>query len=351
MAIKRYSRKEPLVFLLVIVPYVLFINLLLFGICAYRDGGTIARSFGYSMVYFFIIYGFFGWVATIVKNRHPSPADLFLRIRILLPVFYVLNIFAIWGAFASYDLTGWLHCPTRPQMFWWTVLYACIMSTVITFINEGMANWDAWKASLAEGEKLQNAYQRSKLLGLKGQINPHFLFNCFNSLSGLIHEDQRAAERFLDEMIKVHRYLLRGDDEYLVPLRDELKFADAYLHLTRARFGPAIQVELNVPQAWHAWKLPPLSLQVILEHIIYTNTASKRTPLLIRIGMDEADGRLEITHNTLSKTMVRELNVDEGMDNLIRKFALLGAPEVVIRESDGFREISLPLFTPDLAIA
>ena len=123
------------------------------------------------------------------------------------------------------------------------------MSTVITFINEGMANWENWKNSLSESEKLKNAYQRSKLLGLKGQINPHFLFNCFNTLSGLIQENEEEAEKFLDEMTKVHRYLLRGDDEYLVPLADEMKFAAAYLYLTKARFGNAIVTEVNVPKS------------------------------------------------------------------------------------------------------
>ena len=43
-------------------------------------------------------------------------------------------------------------------------------------------------------QKLKNAYQRSKLLGLKGQLNPHFLFNCFNTLSGLIDENTEKAE-------------------------------------------------------------------------------------------------------------------------------------------------------------
>ena len=75
-------------------------------------------------------------------------------------------------------------------MVWWGILYGCIMSTAITFINEGMANFEVWKSSLNETEKLKNMYQRSKLLGLKGQINPHFLFNCFNTLSGLIQEDE-----------------------------------------------------------------------------------------------------------------------------------------------------------------
>ena len=105
----------------------------------------------------------------------------------------------------------------------YAIVFACVIGTMFTFIIEGMANWDGWKQSLSEGEKLRNAYQRSKLLGLKGQINPHFLFNCFNTLSALITVDKEEAEEFLNEMTKVHRYMLRSDDEYLVTLADEMK--------------------------------------------------------------------------------------------------------------------------------
>ena len=131
-------------------------------------------------------------------------------------------------------------------MLLWAIVYGCMMSTVITFINEGVANWEAWKASISENERLNNVYQRSRLLGLKGQINPHFLFNCFNTLSGLIQEDESKAELFLDEMTKVHRYLLRSDDELLVPLEMEIKFAQSYLYLARERFGDAISTSIDM---------------------------------------------------------------------------------------------------------
>ena len=124
----------------------------------------------------------------------------------------------------------------------------------------------------------------------------------------------------------------------------------SYLHLTKARFGDAIEIEVAVPNALHDWKVPPLSLQVILDHILYTNAASKRSPLMIRIGAEPA-GRLTITHSLVQKAVVRDLDVDEGMDNLVRKYALLNAPEVIIRETEGYREIALPLFAPNFQVA
>jgi len=243
-----------------------------------------------------------------------------------------------------------LGCVPMTGMVWWTILYGCIMSTVITFINEGMANWENWKNSLSESEKLKNAYQRSKLLGLKGQINPHFLFNCFNTLSGLIQENEEEAEKFLDEMTKVHRYLLRGDDEYLVPLADEMKFAAAYLYLTKARFGNAIMTEVNVPKSIMHRLIPPLSMQVILENIIYTNALSKKEPLHISITGDSS-GRLIITHSLHEKIIVQNLSLDEGLDNLITKYRLMNMQDVVVTETEKERIISLPLFESETTFA
>jgi sensor histidine kinase YesM len=342
MAIKRYSDKEPIIFIWVAVPYMIFMNLLIFGTCVFGSWGNVSKSFLVSAVYFFIVYGLFGTVAVIIKNRYPGAGDLFKRISIMLPVFYVMNIGAIRGAFAVYDNAAWIDCPTRHHMIGWTILYACIMSTLITFINEGMANWEKWKNSLSQAEKLRNAYQRSKLLGLKGQINPHFLFNCFNTLSGLIHENPARADCFLNEMIRVHRYLLRSDDAFLVRVADEQKYADAYLNLAKARFGDAISVNVDVAESAMDRMIPPLTMQVILENIIYTNALNKKDPVFIRIWSTDQD-ELRVSHTIHQKIIVRDLNIQEGIDNLTTRFGLLDA-EVRIESRDGYREFILPLF-------
>jgi sensor histidine kinase YesM len=343
MPLKRYSKKEPLVFVYVMLPYIVFIDILIFGGCIFHSFAVFLKSFGVSAIYFFTVYSVFGSVAVFIKNRHSGAGDLFKRVGIMLPAFYVLNIAAIYTAFFLYDAIQVLECNTRHEMIWWTILYACVMSTVITFINEGMANWEKWKNSLSESEKLNNAYQRSKLLGLKGQINPHFLFNCFNTLSGLIHEDEQRAEKFLDEMTKVHRYMLRSDDEHLVSLRDEIKFADSYLYLAKARFGDALEVFMHFPEELLGMKIPPLSMQVILENIIYTNALNKKSPLSIRLSA-RAPGLCTVWHSIHEKTIVRDLNVDEGLDNLVTKYRILNADGVKVTESESEREIVLQLF-------
>ena len=343
MALKRYSKKEPLVFVWVMVPYIIFLNLLVFGGCVVDSAQLFMKSFFYTGLFIFIIYFFFGIVATFIQRRFSTAGEMFKRIAIMLPVFYLLNCIAISALFYFHDKLELLSCATKPGMLVWSIIYACIMSTIITFINEGVANWEAWKASLTETEKLKSAYQRSRVLGLKGQINPHFLFNCFNTLSGLIQEDENKAEKFLDEMTKVHRYLLRSDDELLVSLDMEIKFAESYLYLAKERFGDAIQYFITINSISLQKQLPPLSMQVILENIIYTNALNKNNPLVISItAANESD--LSIVNSVHEKIVVQNYNVDDGLDNLMNKYKMLNARNIYINELDNKRTLLLPLF-------
>jgi len=278
-----------------------------------------------------------------IQKRFSSAGDMFKRIAIMLPVFYMMNAVSISGFFYIFKSFPLLPCIAKQDMFLLTLVYACVMSTVITFINEGVVNWEAWKASLTETEKLKNVYQRSRVLGLKGQINPHFLFNCFNTLSGLIQEDENKAEKFLDEMTKVHRYLLRSDDELLVSLNMEIKFAESYLYLARERFGEAIRYTINIDNVALQNKLPPLSMQVILENIIYSNALNKKNPLTISITTGN-DNKLSVVNSVHEKTVVQNFEVDDGLDNLLNKYKMLNAPGISIKEQDNKRTLLLPLF-------
>jgi len=343
MPLKRYSNKEPLVLLWVMLPYIIFLNTVVFGTCIFNSASVFFKSTFYGALYISVIYFLFGVAATLVKKRFPSAGDMFRRIAVLLPLFYVMNAITMPGYYFIYNQWPLLPCTLRSGMLLWAIVYGCIMSTVITFINEGVANWDAWKASISENERLNNVYQRSRLLGLKGQINPHFLFNCFNTLSGLIQEDESKAELFLDEMTKVHRYLLRSDDELLVSLEMEIKFAQSYLYLARERFGDAIRTSIDIGEDAMEKKLPPLSMQVILENIIYANALSKVDPLTIHISAGEMN-QLSVVHSVHKKKGSPNLDADDGLDNLVSKYKILQAGDILIHEDDRERSLTLPLF-------
>ena len=342
MRVKRDSNREPVIFIWVMIPYTIVMNALIFGACIFHSFTAFAETSIISLLYFAFIYAVFGTVALMVKKRFPQDSDLFRRVAVMLPLFYLMNILSVQCIYILYESMDWILCAPQKGKEWWTIGFGCLASTMLTFINEAAVGWEKWKTSVTETGRIQSAYQKSRLLSLKRQINPHFLFNCFNTLSSLIGEDEEEAEQFLDEMTKVYRYLLKGDEEPLVSLDEELKFIDAYLYLSLTRFGSALDVVVNVDEDSRQKMIAPLSLQVILENIIYRNAFSKSNPLHIHIYTN-AQNTLVI-HNTLQpKNSSDALNYEEALDDLVSKYKLLSSLEVEIYETAIQRDIIIPL--------
>lgn len=343
MQIKRYSRIEPMIFIWFMLPYTVLINLLLFGSCLVASAGTFFVRLGVSLLYFAVIYLVFGMAAMLVKKRFPGDHELFRRIGILLPLFCIMNLLTVQGVYLLYEKLPAGDCSVRRSMEWWATGYGCLSSAIVTFINEAGLGWEKWRSAMRETDRLQNAYQKSRLLSLKRQLHPHFLFNCFNTLSSLIQENGKEAEKFLDELTRVYRYLLKGAEEQLVNLEEELKFIDAYLYLVKTRFGSALEVDIEVDLPGNTKKIAPMSLLVVLENVIYRNAFSKAHPLRIQIRTQE--GPALLISNTLQPKPVTGDGFDqeEGLDELISKYRLLCGPEMQIHETPACRSILIPL--------
>ena len=122
MAVKRYNTKEPQVFVFAVIPYVLIMNLLLFGGCAFSSLAALGKGLFYNCIYFFIIYFVFGSVAVLIRKGFASDSDLFRRIGLMLPIFYIMNFGAVKGLIVLYENFHLIECAIKPSMYGWAVL-------------------------------------------------------------------------------------------------------------------------------------------------------------------------------------------------------------------------------------
>jgi len=210
----------------------------------------------------------------------------------------------------------------------------------LTFLNEGIYRFEKFKTITTETEQLKKEYMHSQLLGLKSQMNPHFLFNSLNSLSSLIHENADRAEEFLDHMSKVYRYLLRNNEEKLVSIETELNFIQSYYFLLKARHEDALDLRVKVSAEVRQLWIPPLTLQMIFENAMNQNAISRSKPLQLMIR-DRHRG-LEIINTVQPKINNINSNV-EIEENINNKYRLLCGCEIEIDESDNQRSILLPV--------
>ncbi|MBB1645275.1 sensor histidine kinase [Sphingobacterium sp. UME9] len=146
--------------------------------------------------------------------------------------------------------------------------------------------------------KQENEYTQMRLVQLRQQINPHFLFNTFGSLQYLIGKDDELAKSFIGKMTKVYRKMLRTDEAEWSTLREELELAKAYFFLQQVRFGAALQdMDINIPRELLEQKIPRLGLQMLIENAIKHTRISKENPLTIRLIYIPETNLLEVSNN------------------------------------------------------
>ncbi|GAB4015822.1 sensor histidine kinase [Spirosoma koreense] len=191
-------------------------------------------------------------------------------------------------------------------------------------------------------QSLQQEVDEMHMRALQAQLSPHFLFNSLNSLSVLIADEPSKAERFVDELSSVYRYLLQTNDRELTTLAAELKFLNSYYHLLKTRYGQGILLNVAIDSASQDYLLPPLTLQLLLENAVKHNVVSPNAPLTIQIFMKPPHG-LIVRNNLQRKGVNRLTSTQKGLQNINMKYRLLNQPPLDIRESSEVFDVIVPL--------
>lgn len=340
----QYNGKDNLVMVLIVPMFSFLLNAINFGKQYFSGLNYFLLTTLFCLIAFSIYFIVCGGIAVMFKKRFPYEAQLLKRLSIMIVLFLLITGLFLLSLFHLFENIPYFNYSFNQQAFAWSYLALGIVNIFLTFLMEGIAQYNAWKTNRQETDELNQVYKQSQLQGLKSQVNPHFLFNSLNSLSSLIQENEEQAEKFLDEMSKVYRYMLRNDEEQLVTLETELKFVDSYLHLLKARYGEGLHLLVNVTEEDQLKMLAPLALQVIIENAFTQNVISKANPLTISI-ISEANGVLQIKNNIQPKAISDALDFESGLDNLVKKYELLSLPLSVLDVTNGYRVIQLPLLT------
>ena len=337
--IPKYTSKDSQIMLGSMLILTLILNYIIFD--NYFSDLTVFL-WGSLVTFLILIPTFFlyGLVAVSLRNRFPDDKETIIRITICICVFLLMSAVIIALILISYEGTNFLNYQFSQEDYTHCYLATIIMNIFLTFLNEGVSQFERYKTTLIETEQLKKEYLQSQLLGLKSQMNPHFLFNSLNTLSSLIHEDSEKAEDFLDHMSKVYRYLLRNNEDPLVTLQKELDLISSYFFLLKKRHGDALDIQVNIPPEYLEAEIPPLTLQMLIENTVNQNTLTKSDPIKIIIAA--SDGKISITHNVQPK-LYGTMESDEAIENIANKFRLLTQKEIEIKELENKRMILLPL--------
>jgi two-component system LytT family sensor kinase len=277
----------------------------------------------------------------LIEKRFPSTAHSMQRIALkaLMMILQVSgSVVLLVYLFKEYKVMGYVYSMDH---FWQGFLLAFFFNLIFETLYEADYIFSKYKESAAERETMERLSVSQEFATLKNQVNPHFLFNCFNTLSSLISVDKERAVLFLDELSKVYRYLLRNNKETMSTLENEMNFIESYFKLLQTRHGDAIRLNLRVNREYFSYLIPSLTLQLLVENAVKHNAISKNYPLVIDIFT--TTGNKLVVSNNLQRRSVKAPGTGLGLQNIQLKYLLLKQPGFQIMEGGKNFTVVLPL--------
>ncbi len=151
-----------------------------------------------------------------------------------------------------------------------------------------------FQAEQLKSSELKAALATSQLNALKMQIHPHFLFNTLNSISALMHEDVKAADKMVARLGDFLRMTLENSGEREVSLKQEMDFVGRYLEIESVRFQDRLVVKMNIDPETLAARVPNLILQPIVENAIKHGISRQTKVGSLIISSERHGDRLQI---------------------------------------------------------
>ncbi len=317
------------------------VNLILFEDRLWTD----YRVWLYSMPLIYLI-GVLSWYSHVlyaywIERRYPELHQSRQRItRKALVVLFIMtpSILLIFLVYHQFHILGYQF--QTLHLVQGLAVGACV-NLVFETLYEADYVFTKMKESASEKQTMVELAIHQDFDALKNQVNPHFLFNCFNTLSSLISIDKQRADRFLNELSKVYRYLLKSNEEGVSTVLSELKFIESYFNLLKTRHGEAVQLNVQIDKRYDNYLLPSMTLQLLIENAVKHNAFSKKEPLIIDVFT--AAGNKLVVNNNVQPLVVKAPSHKIGLRNIKAKYVLMKQTGFQVIEDEKNFTVVLPL--------
>lgn len=185
-------------------------------------------------------------------------------------------------------------------------------------------------------QKLQEEKIQFQFQVLRNQVNPHFLFNSFNTLISIIEDNPAMAVDYVEQLSEFFRNIVNYRDKDIISLGEEIDVLQTYIYLQQKRFGDNLQLHIHLSEEAKSHTfIPPLSLQLLIENAIKHNVVSKEAPLVIDIFIENE--KELVIRNNINPKITRESGARMGLQNIVNRYNLLSREKVnIINDGKNF---------------
>jgi hypothetical protein len=277
------------------IPLAAVLTALLARPSAYSVGEAAALAFPLAVVFAFL--GLSAWYpcrslplargrAAILAMSHATAALVTSAAWVLLGA-GIVRLMALVPEFAG--VAEGYGAQVLPLFAVGVLLY--LLSVALHYV---LLSFEAAREAERREAQLSLLAREAQLKALKAQVQPHFLFNCLNSISALAGSDPPRAREMCVKLGDFLRQSLAVGEKASIPVAEEMSLARSYLEVERVRFGDRLLVEEEINPSGKDCLVPPLLLQPLVENAVVHGISTLAGGGAVRLEASRSGNRLRI---------------------------------------------------------
>lgn len=196
-------------------------------------------------------------------------------------------------------------------IFGWTIFYVSVK--IAAKLN----------ANRVERAELNATLRQAQLNTLKGQINPHFMFNSLNNIRGLMLEDVEKSRDMLTKLSEMLRYSLTKNNVNAINLAEELEMVENYIALSKIQFEDRLEFIKEVEERTLERKIPPMIIQLLVENAAKHGISNLKSGGSIKLLTSMEEGNLMIKVANTGTLQIAKGSTQLGLQNIKQRIRLL----------------------------
>lgn len=199
-----------------------------------------------------------------------------------------------------------------------------------------------------EQKEMEKSRVITELAFLKNQISPHFFFNSLNNIYALVAINADEAQKAIEKLSGLMRYLIYESDVKTVELKKEFGFTRNYIDLMQQRISSKVKLSVNIEHEIPNVEIPPLLFIPFVENA-FKHGISYRENSFIEIWLKViGDNIVFECKNSIPKEVNNGMNQKGGLgiENIKRRLTLLYGNRVQLIQSNKDKVYSIKLILP-----
>lgn len=270
----------------------------------------------------------------------------------LILYFVVATIFFIYLKILYFDSNNLIPDEAVDGLIKFGIL-SLVISYSYSLINFSIYSYNQYSVGQIEALASERIQLDLRFEALKSQLNPHFLFNALNTISSLIFINKKQAEKYIRLLAGTYNYILETNGDKVVSIAKEIEMTKAYFYMHKIRYEDFVELKINKDLENEQGKLPPFTLQILVENAIKHTVICEKDPLLIEIYGNK-NNQIVVKNNIVENpayqsTMENLINKQKdsesykiGLSNIRERYSYLADKEIDVSAGKYFK-VKVPI--------